>query len=580
MTINDSFTSVSVNNKAWYRTYNLNAVFDNWGGHLEMGLVRNDDATNVLFGPAYKYPATWVYIPIINIGNTHRQLIIEVEHNRCDTLEAYLIYANARNVFLGRLYRSLPLLNRPVPSRYFALPFEVKKKDSVVLALLSKRVTGIHELQMAIAEQSVFTIINSKEEIIRIIALASAWFFVFAVFATGLIFKHRLLVRFGLYILGIGLGLINFNYFFDHVAFPSFLQLNPNNVGIFIIFLCNSLTHVFSYGYIVKRGMHRFWHTWATWSIVGCNCIPMVMLLFLPLGYFNNLVVTNASLFLTTINIIWMIYVALLGYLSKRDTYLLVAVVFILLPVLYKTFIVKEPALNFTYLQPVYFLLLFGYLIISLFKQELTSREIAKNNLTQVHNKLDQLRKTEVQHIGRNLHDQLGNTLASALGYLNTRQPNTEVSRALILEAISEIRLISHNLVKNDDRPLSEKLEDITERFNDFSDIIFEFKDYSGGGIDRLSMLQQQNIYMIAQEVLNNIVKHSYAREANIQVFEADDQMVRISIEDDGVGFSKAAKKTGIGIPNMHKRAALANLQLTLDSSPGGTHVIIETLPE
>ena len=88
---------------------------------------------------------------------------------------------------------------------------------------------------------------------------------------------------------------------------------------------------------------------------------------------------------------------------------------------------------------------------------------------------MEEVRKREVEAIGRNLHDNVGNILASALGYLNLKSPNTHLSQHLVKEAINEIRFLSHNLVKDEDLPLSVKLEALIGRLNDFSNILFLF---------------------------------------------------------------------------------------------------------
>jgi signal transduction histidine kinase len=275
--------------------------------------------------------------------------------------------------------------------------------------------------------------------------------------------------------------------------------------------------------------------------------------------------VTTASLLLTTLNIGWLFYVSISGFIRKREIYLLLTATLVFLPLLYRTYGQSTPALNYSYFQPFYFLFVFGFLIVSLFRQELISRQMTEQTIRQVQTKLEWLRKAEIDQIGRNLHDQLGNTLASALGYLTMQAPRVALARDMILEAINETRVISHNLVKDDERPLNEKLDDLAERFNDFSLISFTYSDFT-----------EQEINQFVQEVLNNIIKHSQATEVTIQAFLSEG-LVRVSIDDDGIGYEANPQTRGIGISNMYKRAELANLTLVIDGGPGGTSVSIET---
>ena len=581
LVLNDRFTTapVSSNAQVFKLQKDQKTSISELVNKLPAAFALNADAHNIFIGPAYQYPTAWIKIALHNHSDYNMPLVVEVEHNRCDTLEAFLVSGNEPPVYLGKLYRGLALAQRPIPLKIYALPFTLPKAAQAQLWLYSRRTTGVHEMNISLSTPKHFTIKNSEQELEKIFALSSSCFFMFAVFSLGIIFRHPLLVRFGIYAFALVVGQLNQNFFFDQLVFPSMLKLNADNIGLFIIFLGNAFMHIFGVCYIKSLGLYKKWHRIAIWLLVALNMGCMLLLALFPLGSNINFLVTNGSLVLTTINILWLFYIAVLGFINKRDKYLLITSVLILLPILYKTYAAETPALNFNYLQPFYFLLMFSYLIVSLFKKELTSRQLSAQKIREVQVELEEVRKTEIAHIGRNLHDQLGNTLASALGYLNMQLPKVTVAKKLILNAIGEIRLISHNLVKNDNRLLNEKLEDIAERFNDFSPINFVFHDFSENRLNLLSKLKQESIYMIVQEVLNNIIKHSQAKEATIQAFFAD-EMLRISIEDDGIGYNLRAATAGIGQSNMQKRAKLANLKLAIDSGTGGTTVTIETALE
>ncbi len=210
-------------------------------------------------------------------------------------------------------------------------------------------------------------------------------------------------------------------------------------------------------------------------------------------------------------------------------------------------------------------------------RAQLVSRKKSEENLIEVKESMEAIRKTEIEGIGRNLHDNVGNILASALGYMNLKKTITETPQHLVLEAINEIRFLSHNLVKDEDIPLTQKLVSLVSRFNDFSAVLFRFDDFSEGRINRLDKMMQQNIYMIIQEIFTNIIKHAKATEASIQVFEREGNTLQFTIEDDGIGMANFSENKGIGLKNINKRAEISQLKLTIDSSPAGTNFIIET---
>jgi signal transduction histidine kinase len=82
------------------------------------------------------------------------------------------------------------------------------------------------------------------------------------------------------------------------------------------------------------------------------------------------------------------------------------------------------------------------------------------------------------------------------------------------------------------------------------------------------------------QEGLNNIIKHSKAREVNLHILDRDDSIYLI-LEDDGVGFDEYGDefKPGSGLHNMKERAKLLNGTTEIHSIPGTGTVIEVTIP-
>jgi signal transduction histidine kinase len=210
-----------------------------------------------------------------------------------------------------------------------------------------------------------------------------------------------------------------------------------------------------------------------------------------------------------------------------------------------------------------------------LLREQLVTRQNLEQNLSQLRVALEDIRKTEVETIGRNLHDNVGNMLASVLGYLNLKSQNPEVVKNLLNDTINEVRFLSHTLVKQDNLPIIDKLELLVSHFNDFSPIRLYFNDYSLGKLNKMEALRQQNLYMIVQEALTNVVKHSKATAAHIQIFDQDGQL-QVTIEDDGIGIPSDSTHKGIGLQNIYKRAELSAFKISIDSNSSGTNLILE----
>ena len=81
------------------------------------------------------------------------------------------------------------------------------------------------------------------------------------------------------------------------------------------------------------------------------------------------------------------------------------------------------------------------------------------------------------------------------------------------------------------------------------------------------------NLYRVVQEALQNVVKHSGAREASV-TFARDDRSMSVRIEDRGVGFDPGHARHGIGLDGMRERLRLLGGTLKIDSKPGmGTRI-------
>jgi signal transduction histidine kinase len=98
----------------------------------------------------------------------------------------------------------------------------------------------------------------------------------------------------------------------------------------------------------------------------------------------------------------------------------------------------------------------------------------------------------------------------------------------------------------------------------------------------RLAPTEEIALFRIAQEALNNVVKHAQASEVSLSLQQTDTAVV-LSVTDNGVGFdADPARKSimggyGMGTSTMRERADAIGAQLTLDSVPGaGTRITVE----
>lgn len=101
--------------------------------------------------------------------------------------------------------------------------------------------------------------------------------------------------------------------------------------------------------------------------------------------------------------------------------------------------------------------------------------------------------------------------------------------------------------------------------------------DLQRSAIDVLTNEEEREILNIVREALSNCVRHADADRAVVSI-RMREARIRVSIHDDGIGFSTAAgRPRGYGLANMEARAKRLGGTLRVESKIGeGTHVIAE----
>lgn len=196
--------------------------------------------------------------------------------------------------------------------------------------------------------------------------------------------------------------------------------------------------------------------------------------------------------------------------------------------------------------------------------------------------------EAERTRIARELHDSLGQNLLliknrAQLEMAKIQLPDSvreelQSISNLASQAIAEVRQISHDLhpPQLDILGLTRALRALIDNADESSAIVINGKFDSVD--DAFPREGATNIYRIVQECLNNILKHSRAKNVRITL-EHDVHEVLLKIEDDGCGFKIGDVSKGIGLKNIAERVRMLGGKLALDSQPYmGTRIEI-TIP-
>ncbi len=101
--------------------------------------------------------------------------------------------------------------------------------------------------------------------------------------------------------------------------------------------------------------------------------------------------------------------------------------------------------------------------------------------------------------------------------------------------------------------------------------------DLQRSAIEVLTHEEEREILNIVREALSNCARHAHATRAVVSI-RMKETRIRVSIQDDGIGFSPAAGQShGYGLTNMEARAKKLGGTLRVQSKTGdGTHVMAE----
>lgn len=188
-----------------------------------------------------------------------------------------------------------------------------------------------------------------------------------------------------------------------------------------------------------------------------------------------------------------------------------------------------------------------------------------------------QAQEKERNELGRELHDNINQILATVKMYLGMARAGRKVPEDLLAksyeyveEAMTEIRTLSHTLVAPSlgDIGFREALETLAGNTQLANGLNFEVH------VDEPSRLQATDknlelmLYRIVQEQLNNIIKYAHADKVTISLRREQNQLV-LKVSDNGVGFDTSQKVKGIGLKNIRNRVEFYAGNMKINSTPG-----------
>lgn len=226
--------------------------------------------------------------------------------------------------------------------------------------------------------------------------------------------------------------------------------------------------------------------------------------------------------------------------------------------------------------------------LIDISDRKAAEQRLAASNarLQTLSGRLLEIQEAERRSVARELHDELGQSLSAIKINLQTLQrfpapAATQLAEcaAMVDRALQNTRSLSLTLRPPllDDLGLLPALRWLADQVGQRAGLRVVVE--SDSPLERLATPIETACFRIAQEALNNAVRHAHARQAVIFIVHTTDRL-EVTVRDDGMGFDEPAARqrarggASMGLMSMEERATLAGGGVQWLTAPGkGTEV-------
>lgn len=186
--------------------------------------------------------------------------------------------------------------------------------------------------------------------------------------------------------------------------------------------------------------------------------------------------------------------------------------------------------------------------------------------------------ENERKRFASDLHDEIGPMLSTLKLYIGTLSStlleDSQLhikSLKLIDDMLYTIHTISNNLMSNtlEKKGIYIALKQFTDEINltkkikiNLTTLLITIK---------LDKEKEIHLYRIVQEIINNAIKHSKAKNIFIN-FETVNSLINICISDDGIGYDYnllTKENTGLGLRNILSRVEMLDGEIFIDTAIG-----------
>lgn len=518
------------------------------------------------------------------IKNTSRQpdWILRIHQTRLDSVQLFVVRENGaleRYPLTGHFHT---IRQRPVYAMHFVYRIPIQKDETVTCYLYTQRKHGRHATILNLQREGYF---QNYEHVFSVgIAFISGMILLAGLIGLVLYFfvRQKVYLYYSVYCLSFFvLIMVDTGFAHSVISHPQYQEVINTFTTIFYYWICG--WHILFTIELLRIKDYRFKSVyWLGFTSGWLFCIISILLMIpalpdelrwwiLLFSYYIVFFVNVYILYAISISIVKgepVVYFYLAGFMVT----LIVATILVLADLQILDGVNQNT--DIYYFTPLVEIL---FMVVGLgihFSRNVKERFRVQLALNQTQNQIITIQEDERRRIAQDLHDDVGNSLAAVKNMVIQKRESVAVEKE-IDNLIGTIRNISHNLMPVDFNEFN--LHDIightVNKFKDHPSVNLEF-DYTGEPV-KITPLTELVIFRIINEVINNILKHSRATTAFIQLIYQKETLV-VTAEDNGIGMEKLKAGEGIGMRSIRLRAAYINAQLNIESDDKGTLIILE----
>ena len=219
--------------------------------------------------------------------------------------------------------------------------------------------------------------------------------------------------------------------------------------------------------------------------------------------------------------------------------------------------------------------------------------ELSHERLRALSRRLFEVQEEERRRLARDLHDDVGQALTALKIQLESvaRAGGEAAARSRVDECVDtvqhtleRVRQLSLSLrpPQLDDLGLAAAVRSHLDRQARVAGLQAHFE--TDDAPQELAPDTETACFRVAQEAINNVLRHARARNLWVRLFTAGGRLA-ISVRDDGKGFEldsvreRSANGSSLGLIGMEERMALAGGSFELRSAPGQGTILLATFP-